>query len=75
MRPDPASLTATELAARAGVEPETVLRYAGLGILEPEEGAYRARDVARIRLAGSCERGGIPVDDRRAVRAAGFRAA
>lgn len=56
------SLSAEELAERSGVDAETVARYTELGILVPEEAGYRARDVARIRLARSCERGGVPMD-------------
>jgi class 3 adenylate cyclase len=44
------------------VDAETVLRYTRLGILEPDGDAYAPRDVARIRLARSCEEGGVPMD-------------
>ncbi|MGH2636474.1 MAG: adenylate/guanylate cyclase domain-containing protein [Actinomycetota bacterium] len=62
MSADATPLTAEELAERSGVDVETVGRYTELGILVPEDGAYPPRDVARIRLARSCERGGVPMD-------------
>ena len=55
-------LTADELAERAGVDRESVERYTELGILDAVEGGYRPVDVARIRLARSCEQGGVPMD-------------
>jgi adenylate cyclase len=50
------------LAERAGVDVETVRRYAKLRLLDAEEGGYTEYDVARIRLIGSCERGGLPLE-------------
>jgi class 3 adenylate cyclase/DNA-binding transcriptional MerR regulator len=55
-------LTAEQLAERSGVDVDTVLRYTDLGILEPSGGVYGPREVARIRLARSCEQGGVPMD-------------
>jgi hypothetical protein len=57
------SLTREDLAASAAVPVEIVDRYTEAGVLAPDEQQrYRDGDVARIRLARSCERGGIPLD-------------
>jgi class 3 adenylate cyclase/DNA-binding transcriptional MerR regulator len=56
------SLSADEVARRAGVDLDTVGRYTRLGILEPDGEAYSPSDVNRIRLARSCEEGGVPLD-------------
>jgi class 3 adenylate cyclase/DNA-binding transcriptional MerR regulator len=50
------------LADRAGVEVETIRRYTELGLLAHHDGAYSAGDLARVRLLGSCERAGLPLD-------------
>ncbi len=55
-------LTAAELAGLCGVTVDVVERYTGLGILAPQDRTYRRTDVARIRLARSCELGGVPMD-------------
>lgn len=55
-------LTAEQLAERAGVDVETIRRYTELGFLEPADAAYNDSDVARVRLVGSCERGGLPLE-------------
>ena len=57
------TVSETELAARAGTSPEQVRRLAALGILSAEpDGAYRAGNLQRIRMAESLERGGVPLE-------------
>ena len=56
------TLDERELAERAGVDVETVRRYTELGLLERDDGAYAPGDLARVRLLGSCERGGLPLE-------------
>ena len=51
-----------QLAERAGVNVDVVRRYTELGLLQPSNGAYSTYDVGRIRLIGSCERGGLPLE-------------
>jgi len=55
-------ITASELAERAGVEPELIDRLVGLGIVSPDEGAFRPADVYRVRLLQACERVGLPAE-------------
>ena len=59
---DGGGLSAEQLAASAGVDADAIERYTRAGVLEPTGGTYRERDLARIRLARSCEAGGIPMD-------------
>ena len=51
-----------QLAERAGVNVDVVRRYTEIGLLQPTDGAYSMYDVGRIRLIGSCERGGLPLE-------------
>ena len=51
-----------QLAERAGVNVDVVRRYTELGLLQPTDGAYTTYDVGRIRLIGSCERSGLPLE-------------
>lgn len=62
--PEPAELTAPELAARAGVPDEEIARLAAHGVLEPRDGdrPYRTVDAIKIRFAQACEEGGIPIE-------------
>lgn len=62
MTDQPKALDERQLAERAGVDVETVRRYTELGFLEPAGAAYTEYDVARVRLIGSCERGGLPLE-------------
>jgi len=59
---EPERLDERQLAERAGVGVETIRRYTELGLLETPDGAYMDYDVARVRLIGSCERGGLPLE-------------
>jgi adenylate cyclase len=58
----PDRLDEGELAERAGVTVDVVRRYTELALLQPHDGVYGKYDVARIRLIGSCERGGLPLE-------------
>jgi class 3 adenylate cyclase len=55
-------LTATEVAARAGVDVADVERMAALGLLSPGEGRFGAGDVRRVLVGVACERAGLPLD-------------
>jgi MerR HTH family regulatory protein len=59
---DAGALDERELAERAGVDVETIRRYTQLGLRAHDDGTYTAGDLARVRLLGSCERGGLPLD-------------
>jgi hypothetical protein len=51
------------VAERAGVEPAYVDRLFELGIVAPDaDGQYAAADVPRVRLVGTLERGGVPLE-------------
>jgi adenylate cyclase len=56
-------LSATELAARAGISSEEVERLVSFGILVPRDGSrpFRAVDALKIRVARACEEGGLPM--------------
>jgi adenylate cyclase len=60
----PDELSATELAARAGISPSEVERLVGFGILVPRDGGrpFRAVDALKIRVARACEEGGLPME-------------
>ncbi|HEY7660894.1 MAG TPA: adenylate/guanylate cyclase domain-containing protein [Actinomycetota bacterium] len=62
MAHSPERLEARQLAERSGVDVETIHRYTSLGFLAPEDGTYSANDVARVRLVGSCDRAGLPLE-------------
>ena len=62
MNDQTSTLTVEQLAERAGVGVETIRRYTELGFLNPAGAAYTDGDVARVRLVGSCERGGLPLE-------------
>ena len=53
------SITEDELAERAGASVETIRRLVGLGILSLEDGAFRRRDVMRVRVVRDMEAKGI----------------
>src|SRR6266487_6994776 len=57
-------LSASELAALAGVTKAEVDRLVGLSILVPREGAgpFLAADAQKVRLATACEQAGLPMD-------------
>jgi adenylate cyclase len=55
-------LTEGELAERAGVSVERVRQLVVLGIVEPEQGSFRRRDVMRIRVVADLEALGIDPD-------------
>src|SRR5215211_9077816 len=52
-------LSEEELAERAGTTIERVRRLVGLGLLEPEVGAFRRRDVMRVRVVQELEAKGM----------------
>ena len=58
------ALGPADLAALAKVTETEIGRLVDLGILVPREGPapFRARDVAKVRLAMACERAGLPMD-------------
>lgn len=56
------SITEDELAERAGANVETIRRLVGLGILSLEDGAFRRRDVMRVRVVRDLEAKGIDAD-------------
>jgi class 3 adenylate cyclase len=58
------ALSASELAALAGVTKAEVDRLVGLGILVARDGAgpFLETDVQRVRLATACEQAGLPMD-------------
>jgi adenylate cyclase len=53
------SITENELAERADANVETIRRLVGLGILSLEDGAFRRRDVMRVRVVRDLEAKGI----------------
>jgi adenylate cyclase len=53
------SLTEDELAERAGTSVETIRDLVDLGILSPEDGTFRRRDVMRVRVVRDLETKGI----------------
>ncbi|MGH2526079.1 MAG: hypothetical protein ACRDG2_04970 [Actinomycetota bacterium] len=53
------SITEDELANRAGASVETIRRLVRLGILSLEDGAFRRRDVMRVREVRGLEDKGI----------------
>jgi len=61
MTKPPESLNERQLAERAGVDVETIRQYTEFGFLDPTDSTYSDGDVARVRLVGSCERGGLPL--------------
>jgi adenylate cyclase len=52
-------LTETEIAKRAGVSTERVRELVDLGLLAPEDGAFRRRDVMRARVVAELEAKGL----------------
>jgi adenylate cyclase len=58
------ALSASELAALAGVTKAEVDRLIGLGILVARDGAgpFLETDVQKVRLATACEQAGLPMD-------------
>jgi adenylate cyclase len=54
------SLSLQEVASRAGVEKEYVVRLTDLGALEGREDEYREQDVHRVALLHSWEAAGLP---------------
>ena len=64
--------TRDEVARRAGVEPEYVVRLVDLGVLTPEQpDGFSGGDVRRVLLARSLEDAGISLDDVVAARERG----
>ena len=57
----PTRLSAAEVAARAGVEPEAVEELTSVGVLRPVDGGYTLSDARRIRLVGSVLEAGLPL--------------
>lgn len=56
-------LSGRDVAERAGVEPERVVRFVALRILHPaEDGSSTSGDVRRTRLVHGLELGGIPIE-------------
>jgi adenylate cyclase len=55
-------LTEEELAKRAGVTIERIGHLVSLGLLEPEAGAFRRRDVMRVRVFQELEAKGMDLD-------------
>jgi adenylate cyclase len=66
-------LTADELARRAAVTPERVVRLTELGILVPQQDGYRPTDVQRMRLVDAFERAGVDDEDLARAIATGVR--
>jgi adenylate cyclase len=50
------------LAAAAGVGPDAVHRMVELHVLEPTDGGFLARDIARVRIADALDRAGIELE-------------
>jgi hypothetical protein len=63
--PSSEGLSGAELAARAGVGEQEIQRLVSHGVLVPRAGRvapFRAVDVLKIRVAGACEEGGLPME-------------
>jgi adenylate cyclase len=54
------SLTADLLAHEAGTTEDRIHRFVELGILEPEDEAFRPADIQRVRVAEALDRAGTP---------------
>jgi adenylate cyclase len=65
------SLTEGELADRAGTSVEMIRRLVDLGILSLDDGAFKRRDVMRIRVVRDLEGKGIDADALAAALASG----
>jgi adenylate cyclase len=62
--PEPARLSAAELAGRAAVPEEELRRLVDVGLLaQAKDGTFAAADLTRIRLAEALDRSGIPLQE------------
>src|SRR4051812_21379382 len=64
-------LSEEDLAERAGATVERLRELVGLGLLEPEDGAFRRRDVMRVRVIQELEAKGLDANALAAAVAAG----
>jgi adenylate cyclase len=69
--PDGPGLTESEVAARADIDLPRLRALVDLGILQPADGRFRARDVMRARVASALEEKGIDPDALAAALASG----
>jgi adenylate cyclase len=65
------SITEAELAERADTDVDTIRRLVGLGILSLEDGAFRRRDVMRVRVVRDLQAKGIDSETLGAALASG----
>ncbi|MGH8957403.1 MAG: adenylate/guanylate cyclase domain-containing protein [Acidimicrobiia bacterium] len=57
------SYTIEAAARRAGVEVESIARYAGVGLIDVErEGEFSDEDIRRIQVLQTLEQSGLPID-------------
>ena len=52
-------LTEAQLAERAGTPPDQVRLLVELGVLSPEEGMFRSRDLVRLRVIADLKALGV----------------
>jgi adenylate cyclase len=64
-------LTEDELADRSGASVEHIRGLVGLGILEPDEGTFRRRDVMRTRVVAQLEAKGMDAEALASAAASG----
>jgi adenylate cyclase len=64
-------LTESEVADRANIDIQRLRHLVGLGILQPEDGRFPARDVMRARVVAALEAKGIDADALAAALASG----
>lgn len=54
------SLSAAQLALRAGTTEDRIHRFVELGIVEPEDESFRPADIQRVRVTEALDRAGTP---------------